>query len=175
MLHIDEEKNPVSIQLADEINSLAQRNSIQENARHDTSIPTWAVLLTKSSNEALALCGSKILRKSINYQQGSVRYTRQSRGRLVWSISRSRKCALGSWSCWRFSFWPCTVMHLQQMARACWRDLHDAAQALTKIPPSPTVTSVRFKKPNSVSLSREADAVSAIGRAAMGNPYLFNQ
>ena len=180
MLHIDEGENPVSIQLfgSDEDSLARAAEFIQENTKTDIVDINMGCPVNKIvKNEAGAkwLKDPEKIYKIINKVQSVLDIPLTVKMRTGWSdsslaVENALAEAAGV---------SALAMHgrtREQMytGHADLETLHDVAQALTKIPfiANGDIRSVQDAKQRIEEVG--ADAVM-VGRAAMGNPYLFNQ
>jgi len=181
MLHIDEGENPVSIQLfgSDEDSLARAAEFIQENTKTDIVDINMGCPVNKIvKNEAGAkwLKDPEKIYKIINKVQSVLDIPLTVKMRTGWSDS---SLAVENALAAEAAGVSALAMHgrtREQMytGHADLETLHDVAHALTKIPfiANGDIRSVQDAKQRIEEVG--ADAVM-VGRAAMGNPYLFNQ
>ena len=173
MLHIDEGENPVSIQLfgSDEDSLARAAEFIQENTKTDIvdiNMGCPVNKIVKNEAGAMWLKDPEKIYKIINKVQSVLDIPLTVKMRTGWSDSSlAVENALAAEAA------GVSALAMHGRTREL-ETLHDVAQALTKIPfiANGDIRSVQEAKQRIEEVG--ADAVM-IGRAAMGNPYLFNQ
>jgi len=181
MLHIDEGENPVSIQLfgSDEDSLARAAEFIQENTKTDIvdiNMGCPVNKIVKNEAGAMWLKDPDKIYSIINKVQSVLDIPLTVKMRTGWSDpSLAVENALAA----EAAGVSALAMHgrtREQMytGHADLETLHKVAQALTKIPfiANGDIRTVQDAKQRIEEVG--ADAVM-IGRAAMGNPYLFNQ